>query len=482
MSVPKDVAFFSNRGADPMDARTNDAVAEHQPECSLAVSLSGGGHRATLFALGALIYLVDAEANARVTSIASVSGGSLTNGFVGQTLDFRDADRGTFRKSVARPLATQIAKRGTLFAPILTKLYLVVLIVGAVLVFAPLVAASGPRYFRLLLFVLMLAVWGWLFGKRGLLCAHAFQRTLFSPAGRVTALGQLKKKNLDHVICATDLRAAEQVYFAGDFVYSYWLGHGQPADLALARAVQASAAFPGGFPPARLPTKRHGFSGAPTHGGGPPHPPNQMVMSDGGVYDNMADQWARGFEDRAKRWEELGRGRLPPKQLVVVNASGRIPWSPFRRGWFPLLGEVAALIRVNNVMYINTTNVRRQEIIDSYDPTRPHEASSLPSTLIQITQSPFVVAEAFARATGAAADRAKAVIAVLGKAKSEWAEIARENSRVPTTFKKLGVDVSARLIYQGYVVTMCNLHVMFGEEFPLNPSELDFKRFHELVA
>ena len=40
---------------------------------TLAVSLSGGGHRATLFALGALMYLVDAKANANVTSIASVS-------------------------------------------------------------------------------------------------------------------------------------------------------------------------------------------------------------------------------------------------------------------------------------------------------------------------------------------------------------------------------------------------------------------------
>ena len=76
---------------------------------SLAVSLSGGGHRATLFVLGALMYLVDAKANAHVTSIASVSGGSLTNGFVGQTVNFREIDGSEFRKRVASPLATQIA-------------------------------------------------------------------------------------------------------------------------------------------------------------------------------------------------------------------------------------------------------------------------------------------------------------------------------------------------------------------------------------
>src|SRR5918993_4243213 len=93
---------------------------------SLAVTLSGGGHRATLFVLGALLYLVDAKANAYVTSIASVSGGSLTNGLVGQNLNFRETDGTEFRSRVAAPLATQIANKGTLFAPFFTKLYLAI--------------------------------------------------------------------------------------------------------------------------------------------------------------------------------------------------------------------------------------------------------------------------------------------------------------------------------------------------------------------
>ena len=44
----------------------------------IAVALSGGGHRACLFALDALLYLVDAGKAKQLTSIASVSGGSLT--------------------------------------------------------------------------------------------------------------------------------------------------------------------------------------------------------------------------------------------------------------------------------------------------------------------------------------------------------------------------------------------------------------------
>src|SRR5260370_29752440 len=50
---------------------------------SIGVALSGGGHRATIFGLGALLYLVDAGLNRSVQSITSVSGGSILNGFLG---------------------------------------------------------------------------------------------------------------------------------------------------------------------------------------------------------------------------------------------------------------------------------------------------------------------------------------------------------------------------------------------------------------
>lgn len=457
----------------------------NQQDMQLAISLSGGGHRATLFTLGALMYLVDAKANAFVTSIASVSGGSLTNGVVGQTLDFRSADCDTFRAQVAKPLATQIAKSGTLFAPLLTKVYLAVLIAGLIAALSTFVMVPGAWYARLLAFILALIVWSCLLGMRGLVCERAFRTTLFSsPDGRATPLSALKAKGLDHVICATELRAGEQMYFSGEFVYAFLFGHGRPAELTLAQAVQASAAFPGGFPPAVLSTKGLALTGGPKTGG-PPKPPTELVMTDGGVYDNMGDQWARGFDNRVKSWKELGVGRETPNQLVVVNASARIPWNPFSRRLIPLIGEVAAFIRVNNVMYINTTNVRRQAIVDSYDPEHPELASKLPGALVQISQSPFVVAERYASGTTSLSVRAQAVLALLNSGpfnKEEWAKIARENSAVGTSLNKMGTEVSAKLIYQGYVVTMCNLHVLFGGVFSLQSAQLAFERFRELIS
>lgn len=451
---------------------------------SLAVSLSGGGHRATLFVLGALMYLVDAKANANVSSIASVSGGSLTNGLVGQEVDFRQTDGNQFRERVAAPLATQIALKGTVFTPLLSKIYLAVLIIwGIAALVAPLIN-WGPWYLRILVFLILVASWGWFFAKRGAICASAFNKTLFSPGGRSTILSQLKKDGLDHIICSTELRSAEQMYFAGDFVYSFALGHGKPGDMPLAHAVQASAAYPGGFPPATLPAKRHDFTDAPKPPIGPPSPPDYMVLTDGGVYDNMGDQWARGFADRVKRWPALADGRTTPNRLVVVNASARVPWSPFRRRLIPWVGEVLALLRVMDVLFVNTTNVRRQVIVASYNPADPTTALPLPSVLVQISQSPFVVANFFRNNETGVGQRARAALEFLsnGPSSEAWSQIVIDNANVATTLSKLGADVSARLIYQGYVVTMCNLHVFFGDDFPLIPNSLALEKYRALIS
>jgi hypothetical protein len=451
---------------------------------SLAVSLSGGGHRATLFTLGALMYLVDSGANKSVTSIASVSGGSITNALVGQTLRFRAAGSSEFDQRISKPLAYRIANNGTLFAPALVKLYIALLVVlGLSLLVIPFTTSLGPCYVRFLLWVAVLLIGGWLAGKRGSVCAYAFKKTLFSTGGKATHLKDLQTDGLDHVICSTELRSAEQVYFSGSFIYSYCFGHAEnAADLELARAVQASACFPGGFPPAVISNKGYQFSGAPTLDGCGPRERNKFVMTDGGVYDNMGDQWARGFEGRLRHWPELGRGRSVPELVIVVNASARFPWTPYRFGWIPLVNEILAIVRMNDVMYVNTTNVRRQEITQSYNPVTGQISGKPPGVLVQISQSPFAVPVAFQGVNGPVGDRAREVMSHLGNTREKWQTIASENSRVATELGALGKERSAQLVYQGYVVAMSNLYVLFGNSFPFFPNQLNSQRFWELVA
>lgn len=97
----------------------------------VAVALSGGGHRAALFDLGVLLYLVDAGKGREGTSIASVSGGSLTNGAVAQSVDLQTVDAATFRTSLT-PAARRFATKGTVWPPsLLTAAYLLLLNVVA---------------------------------------------------------------------------------------------------------------------------------------------------------------------------------------------------------------------------------------------------------------------------------------------------------------------------------------------------------------
>jgi len=82
-----------------------------------------------------------------------------------------------------------------------------------------------------------------------------------------------------------------------------------------------------------------------------------------------------------------------------------------------------------------------------------------------------------------ARDRAKEVLEFLkqGPGEDYWSTLAIENSDVSTSLSKFGLEVTARLIYQGYVVTMCNLHVFF-DDYPLFPEQLSLDEFRALIS
>jgi hypothetical protein len=74
----------------------NDAPA-------FGVALSGGGHRATAFGLGALLYLSDSGLSHQVRTISSVSGGSLLNAFLGiQETPFHTCPATDFERRAAQ--------------------------------------------------------------------------------------------------------------------------------------------------------------------------------------------------------------------------------------------------------------------------------------------------------------------------------------------------------------------------------------------
>ncbi len=447
------------------DDSPSDSSAEQQAK--LAVALSGGGHRACLFALGALLYLVDAGRSKGVTSVASVSGGSLANGAVAQSLDLTAAKPGELDAVVAR-VARQITGRGTLFGAPLTKAYLLLLAVAAA------VGLVGPWLLplgfalRAVVFLLAVLALAWLASLRGRVCAKAFATTLFATEDRADRLDSICDK-LDHVFCATDLHAGEHVYFSQGFVSSYRFGKGVPGDVELSRVVQASAAFPGAFPVSWLPTDRHRFAN-------PAQPEaaetKRMALVDGGVYDNMADQWPRGFE-RLPPWRSAEPGLRNASELIVVNASAGLEWSSQRKLRLPLIGEVLALLRDKTVLYDNGNSLRRKELVAGFK-LADRDGEGLRGSLVHIPQSPFKIPAAWEKDGGERGERAKAALAALRgsdvdpKAVEErWERVAKENAAVATTLFRLEPAVASRLLHHAYVLAMANLHTILG--YPLLP-------------
>lgn len=426
-------------------------------ETKVGIALSGGGHRAALWGLGGLLYLVDAGVGPSIGCVSSVSGGSLTNGWVGQQVDLHSVAPDDFRKHV-RPVARAAATKGTVFAAPLTWAYLVLMVaIAAATVWSAMVISGW-------LVVVGLVVLGWLAQQRGWVCARSFDRALFK-GGPLSGLHTA----VDHVVCATELQSAEQLFFSGRFVCSYRHGWGRPGDLPLARAVQSSAALPGAFTPSVLRARRHEFVDG-EHAGA-----KRLLLSDGGVYDNMGTEWLVGVGDRNRQWAAHRPGLHEPSVVVVVNASAGLEWTERRSPRVPLLGEVRSLLAVKDVMYDQTTATRRRLLMRRFwaaerTVTPPMPEPVLSGTLVQIGRSPFELPNRFRHGRDDRAARARAVLDALAaepESEADWDRVARLNAGVGTTLSAVGAEAGARLLRHAYALTMANAHVLLG--YPLRP-------------
>ncbi len=133
-------------------------MSEQRRRAPIAIALSGGGHRAALFCLGALLYLVDCRRAEQVGSVASVSGGSLTNGWIAQGADLASIDPKAFRTLVA-PYVARLASKGTIQGRAMSKTWRNVAIATLVLAFAVFALPGLTRWTRYFVFLGVVAVW-----------------------------------------------------------------------------------------------------------------------------------------------------------------------------------------------------------------------------------------------------------------------------------------------------------------------------------
>ncbi len=498
----------------------------------IGVAVSGGGHRATAWAFGALAALVATKASADVVSVSSVSGGSIANGAVAKAGDFRRHDDPAAFASAIGPTLRMAATEGLFFPGRATRRYLILTLgltaltaLGAVGLLAALAAAGRDsslagyavfgaltggavgswvaRTVRVALPPLVVAgvalgalttwaaaaltgglhgaaLWAalaclalawlgmawaviFLLHRRGKAVEKALGDGLFAhpTERRPLALADVVSP-VNHVICATDLESGNQFYMAPRFLYGYSEGISTtgPSRVTLAAAVQASAALPLAFPPSVIRTGPFVRDPSITD---PPTPPDRVVLSDGGVYDNMADQWESGFTTRLTVCPPLREIQAAADVLVVANASGAWDWKPFKaRG--RIHRELLGLARDQGIQYDVSTASRRSHLITRFTGRDRGGKKGLSGVIVMIDRVPMTLAAPFTRGGDDIARRAVEAVAFIEAqhSEAEWEAISKRNAGVATTLGPIGKETVLDLMEQSYVATMVGLYVLHG--------------------
>lgn len=528
-------------------------------EPRLGLALSGGGHRAAVWAAGAVLGLVDADQAKHIVSASSVSGGSIANGVIVASGDLRSASRadvetwlkpglqqwaysGLFFSGpstdrwvagtlglliaalaavVAALTATISASRswatatvvwvsvGLLVAMVLliglfarrmpAKIISIAMLVGAVLVwpfaFLAVTAATASAWWLILIWIATVVLLGLAikrFGNRSVAVVDALERTLFAGTGGPVSLAALADRPVNHLFCATNLRSGNNVYLSNRITWGVPGIAGPPTALTLANAVQASACLPGAFLARTVDVLPDAEGGV-------------VVVSDGGAYDNMADQWELGFANRRRNAEAAGASELldtaqpePANYFVVVNASRGMDTPSDMTVRPGLMGEIVSALAAKDVLYDVSTTTRRRLLVDIFQRSRKDPTSGPSGMLVHIGTSPYEIASSFSKGGDEIATRARDAIVLLDKiaaadssgadAKEWWADLAEQNSTVATTLgplEKRAPGTTAALLHHAWVLTRVSAYVLHGRGALPNDDHIDDwrrTRFDALVA
>jgi NTE family protein len=289
-----------------------DEAAESKLEPGIALCLSGGGYRAMIFHLGALIRLNELGLLRRLTRISSVSGGSITAGALALAWQRLNFD--------VRGVADNFD-----------------LVVAAVRGMADLSVDVGA------------VAWGILLpGTISDRVAAAYDRTLFHGATLRDLPDDTTGKAPRFVFNATNVQTAALWRFSRRAMGDYRIGLVMEPDVPLATAVAASSAFPPVLSPTTLEIRQPVVAMAGTDLSRPPFT-QRAVLSDGGVYDNL------GLETAFKRYHTL----------LVSDAGQKIAPEEY-----PADDWARHSLRVLDLMDNQVRSLRKRHLIRSYDLAR----------------------------------------------------------------------------------------------------------------
>jgi NTE family protein len=271
-------------------------------EQGIGLCLSGGGFRATLFNLGALWRLNDAGMLPRLNMITSVSGGSIASGVLAMAWPKMQFDGGVatnFKELVTQPLQTFCGKNIAVPAAVLGLLN-------------PLKSIGDEMVGH----------------YRDLVGESTLQDLPSSPI---------------FVFYATNLQTGSSFQMTRECLSDYKIGKIVSPDTPLAKVVAASSAFPPVLSPQILEVDARSWQPTQYATITDENFKSRLVLSDGGVYDNM------GLEAAWHRWS-----------TVLVSDAGAPLWPDAN----PPLDWARQLARVLDVVTDQTRALRKRWLVD----------------------------------------------------------------------------------------------------------------------
>jgi NTE family protein len=281
----------------------------NQPQDGIALCLSGGGYRAMLFHVGALWRLNELGVLPKLTRISSVSGGSITAGLLGlkwRNLAFDgNGVSPVFQQEVVKPIR-ELADRTLDEGAILTG------------IFRP--------------------------GSISDKVTKAYRKHLFGTA----TLQDLPLDPPRFVINATSVQSGALFRLSRPFAADYRVGQILNPRIELAVAVAASSAFPPVLSPLRMELDPGVWAPASGQASEDLHREpylSEVVLTDGGVYDNL------GLETAWKRY----------KTVLVSNGGGKMQAEPDPHGnW------ARHALRVNDIIDNQVRSLRARQVVGSF--------------------------------------------------------------------------------------------------------------------
>ncbi len=289
---------------DPVERIATDP-AETKPAPGTALCLSGGGYRAMLFHLGALWRLYDSGVLQGVKRVSSVSGGSITAGVLAMNW---------------RHLSFDPASLASDFVP---------KVVSPIRALAGTTIDAGS------------VIWGVILpGRASERIAKSYDKHLFKGATL-----QDIPDTPRFVINAINVQSGALWRFMKPYMRDYRVGEVRTPKIPLSQAVAASSAFPPVLSPVVIPLHANAFT--PKSGYDLQHPPftTRVVLTDGGVYDNL------GLETAWKRYQTI----------LVIDGGGKLePEEKPKGDW------VRHTHRVLNMIDNQVRSLRKRQVIGSY--------------------------------------------------------------------------------------------------------------------